>query len=123
LLWFAACAAVLAATGIYGVTAETMAARRHEMAIRAALGASRGRLARHLVTRPLAFVLVGELLGLCVLALVYQPIGGLLYGVNPYAPMLLGTVVVFVFGLSLAAGCCPAWLGSTLRSGSGSHAR
>jgi predicted permease len=103
LLWFGACAAVLAAMGIYGVIAEALAARQQEIAIRTALGASPVQLVKAVVAKPLIFVLSGELLGLCLLALAKTWISGLLYGVKPYDPALPGTVFVFVFGLSLAA--------------------
>jgi ABC-type antimicrobial peptide transport system permease subunit len=58
------CATALATTGIYGVIAETVAARKREIAIRMALGAPRIRLVRGLVSKTLLFALIGEAVGL-----------------------------------------------------------
>ena len=116
LLWFGGCAAVLAMLGIYSVVAETVAARRREIAIRAALGAPRGRLVGRIVSRTLAFVLAGELIGVAVALLVHNRISGLLYGVAPYLPALIGSVVFFVFAISLCAGSWPAWSAGESRS-------
>ena len=55
LLWFGVCAAILAASGVYSVIAESMAARENEIAIKTALGAQRPRLAREMVSGTLGF--------------------------------------------------------------------
>ena len=82
LLWFGVCAVVLAATGVYGVIAETMAARRYEIAIRTALGAQRTRLARESIVRTMVFVLAGESVG-AILVLAFGSVGAeVLYGVS-----------------------------------------
>jgi putative ABC transport system permease protein len=109
LLWFGVCAAVLAATGVYSVVTESMAAREHEMAIKTALGAQRTRLVREMVSGTLWFVLAGETLG--VLAVfVFGNLGAeLLYGVSPRDPLLLGSVTAFLFVVSLLAALAPAW--------------
>jgi putative ABC transport system permease protein len=109
LLWFGVCAAVLAATGVYSVVTESMAAREHEMAIKTALGAQRTRLVREMVSGTLWFVLAGETLG--VLAVfVFGNLGAeLLYGVSPRDPLLLGSVTAFLFVVSLLAALTPAW--------------
>jgi ABC-type antimicrobial peptide transport system permease subunit len=109
LLWFGACAALLAAIGIYSVIAETIAVRKHEIAIRTALGARRTRLVRGIMSKTLGFVLTGEVVGVCAVVLGYNRISGMLYGVASYGPIVLGSVVVFVFSVSLCAGCWPAW--------------
>lgn len=106
---FGICAAILAATGIYSVVAGAMAARRREIAIRIALGAERSCLVRELVARPLAFSLLGQLLGiLCVVSL-GAGVSDLLYGVKVTNPRLLTAVVALLFLLSFAAAWRPAW--------------
>ena len=109
LLWFAVCAAVLAGTGIYGAVAESMVARRQEIVIRMALGAPRLGVVRGMVSKSVQFALAGEALGFLAVLLIYQRISGLLYGVALYHSPLLVVVLGFVFVISFAAGCWPAW--------------
>jgi predicted permease len=98
LVWFGICAAILAAGGIYSVVAESMAARRGEVAIRIALGAGRARLVRDLIRTTLLMVVAGECLGALAIAAVVR---------EPLAP---GSVAVFLFVVSLGAAVWPAWL-------------
>jgi predicted permease len=109
LLWFGICAAILAATGVYSVLAESMAARLREIAIRTALGAQKPRLVRQMVMGPLVFVLAGEALG-GGLVWVFGHVGSeLLYGVSARDPVVLASVAIFLFGVSTAAALGPAW--------------
>ncbi len=112
LLWFAACAAVLAGTGIYSVIAESVAARRREIAIRNALGAGRARLVRDIVSAAMVFVLAGEAAGVASAVALGTEASGLLYGVSPRDPAILGAVLAFLFGVSLASAFYPAWIAS-----------
>ena len=113
LLWFAVCAAVLAAMGVYSVTAEAMAARTREIAIRNALGARRGQLLRQMTAGALCFVLTGESLGAALICATGQSSGllnsGLLYEVSARDPRVLGSVAAFLFLVSLGAALGPAW--------------
>ncbi len=109
LLWFAVCAAVLAATGIYGVVAESIVARKQEIAIRLALGAPRIGVVGGIVSKTLRYALVGEAIGVVGAALIYQRISGLLYQAAPYRSPVLAVVAGFVFGVSLVASGWPAW--------------
>jgi putative ABC transport system permease protein len=109
LLWFGACALILAATGVYSVIAEGVAARRREIAIKTVLGARKPRLVREIVYRALLFVVAGEAAGLgCMIAL--GRLGSdLLYGVSARDPLLLGGALGFLFVVSLGAALGPAW--------------
>jgi len=109
LLWFAICAATLAATGVYSVIAETMAARQHEIATRAALGAQRPRLVREMISGTLGFFAIGELLGAALVFAAGTLGADLLYGVSPRDPMILGLVTAFLFTISVGAALWPAW--------------
>jgi putative ABC transport system permease protein len=109
LLWFGVCAAILAATGIYSVIAESIAARRQEIAIKIALGAPRIRLVHNLISRTLGFVLLGEVFGVFAVTWLGAMASELLYGITPGDPVVLGSVTAFVFGASLCAGFWPAW--------------
>jgi putative ABC transport system permease protein len=109
LLWFGVCAAILAAGGVYSVIAETMAARRHEIAIRTALGAPRTRLARDMVSRTLMFVLVGETFGVLMVGALGKMASELFYGVSARDPLVLGSVAAFLLLVSFGAAFWPAW--------------
>ncbi len=110
LLWFGACAAILAAAGVASVIAETVAAREREIAIRTALGAPRHRLARDMVSRTLRFAVIGQLLGTFSVAALGILGSELLYGVSARDPIVLGSVVAFLFMVSLGAAFWPAWI-------------
>src|ERR1700730_6040095 len=110
LLWFGACAVILAATGVYSVIAEGVAVRRREIAIKTALGARKPQLVREIVYRALIFVLAGEAVGLCCIAGLGRLGSELLYGVSPRDPVILGSVVTFLFVVSLGAAVGPAWV-------------
>ena len=109
LLWFGVCAALLAASGVYSVIAETMAAREREIAIKFALGAQRIRLVREMVSGTLLFVLAGETLGALLVCVFGKLSSELLYGVSARDPLVLSSVTAFLFVVSLLAALWPAW--------------
>jgi putative ABC transport system permease protein len=109
LLWFGVCAALLAASGVYSVIAETMAAREREIAIKSALGAQKIRLVREMVSGTLVFVLVGETFGALMVCAFGKPASELLYGVSVRDPFVLSGVVAFLFVVSMLAALWPAW--------------
>jgi ABC-type lipoprotein release transport system permease subunit len=109
LIWFGMCAAVLAATGVYSVIAEAMAAREREIAIKNALGAQRSRLVRDMISRTLVLVLIGELLGACIVCALGRLGSELLYGISERDPRVLGSVSAFLFLISLWSALWPAW--------------
>jgi putative ABC transport system permease protein len=109
LLWFGLCAAILAATGVYSVIAETMVAREHEIAIRAALGAQKTRLVSDMISRTLGLVLIGETLGALVVFALGKLGAEVLYGVSARDPLVLGSVAAFLSIVSLGAAFLPAW--------------
>jgi hypothetical protein len=109
LLWFGACAAILAASGVYSVIAETMTARQNEIAIRIALGASKVRMARDIVSRTVVLVLIGEAIGSSIVAAFARVDSELFYGVSPRDPLVLVCVAAFLFIVSLGAAFWRAW--------------
>jgi putative ABC transport system permease protein len=110
LLWFGICAAILAATGVYSVIAEAMAAQELEIAIKTALGARKSRLVREMVSGTLGFVVIGEAVGICCAAALGPLASDLLYGVSPRDPTILASVGAFLFIVSLMASFWPAWI-------------
>ena len=110
LLWFGICAAILAASGVYSVVAETMVERRTEIAIKIALGCKRPGLIREIVSGTLGLVLTGEVLGLGGAAGAGSFFSDLLYGVSPHDPVILAFMGVCLFAVSFMAAFCPAWI-------------
>lgn len=100
---FALVALVLAGVGIYGVVSATVSQRRGELAIRQALGARPGQLARMLLGQGLRMAGVGIALGLAGALLLGRALAGLLYGVEPGDPWTLAAVAVLLTAIALAA--------------------
>jgi ABC-type antimicrobial peptide transport system permease subunit len=103
------CAAILAAAGVYTIVSEASAARERELAIRSALRAERLPLVRHVVSRALVFVLIGEGLGVYAAVSIGGLASELLYGISARDPVVLGSVTSFVFFVSACAASWPAW--------------
>ena len=80
---FAAVALFLAALGIYGVMAFSVAQRSHEIALRMALGASPRRVIGLVVREGLILAAVGLGLGLVGAYFVGRAMQSMLYGVRP----------------------------------------
>jgi len=80
--------------------------RRHELAIRTALGARRGRLLRHLMSEGLALAVVGGAVGIigafAIFPLILSALPSSLPRVDDVS--LDGNVLLFAVGLSLASG-------------------
>ena len=89
---FGIVAIVLAAVGIYGVTAFSVSQRTQEFGVRMALGADRRRILAMLLRQGGAQVAVGLFvgLGLAVLAttLAGKAIGNILFSVDPRDPLI-----------------------------------
>ena len=87
---------LLAAMGIYGVTAYTVARRTREIGIRMALGAGRRDVVRMILRQGMSLVAFGAGLGLVIAAAVGCLLSGLLFGVPPFDPITFaGAVVLF----------------------------
>ncbi|HEX6199092.1 MAG TPA: ABC transporter permease [Thermoanaerobaculia bacterium] len=105
---FAVLATLLAAVGLYGVLAYTVAQRTREIGVRMALGAGRGRV-RGMVLRQMArMLLVGGAIGILGALAAGRAARSLLFGLEGHDPLVvaLGTVVLAL--VALAAGYLPA---------------
>ena len=105
---FAALALAVAMVGLFGTLARNVAERRQELAIRAAVGASPGRLVRLVMQGSLLVTGVGLMLGTVLAVATGRSLAGLLYGVGPYDAATLATVSVIVALAALAASVVPA---------------
>jgi len=105
---FAGLATVLAAVGLYGVLAYTVAQRTREFGLRLALGAQPNRV-RWLVMRRVTWMTgIGVFLGLGVAILVGIVAKSVLYQLEGYDPVALGTSTVIMVAVALLAGFIPA---------------
>src|ERR1043166_4428568 len=102
---FACVALLLAAVGLYGVIAYTVALRTHEIGIRVALGARPRDVVRMVVGHGMGLTLAGIALGLAGSLALARLVSGLLYGVSATDPPTF-----ILVPLLLAAGAPPACL-------------
>jgi putative ABC transport system permease protein len=105
---FSLVALVLAATGIYGVLANSVAERTREIGVRAALGASRGNLLALVMRQGLALVLAGVALGLAASLAATRALTSLLFGVSHLDPLTYGGVLAVLLCVAAAACLIPA---------------
>jgi len=99
-------ALVIAALGIYGVMAYTVAQRTRKIGIRMALGAARADVLRLVVGQAMRLTLVGAGLGLAIAWALTQFMRSMLFGIRPDdPPTFVG--VTLILALSSAAA---AWL-------------
>ncbi|HUD57818.1 MAG TPA: ABC transporter permease [Terracidiphilus sp.] len=107
-LAFAVVALLLAAIGIYGVMAFTVAQREHEIGLRMALGASRGNVVNLVLKEALVLALVGLGLGLVGAYFVGRAMQSTLYGVGSLDFTAVGAVALVLLSASLLASWIPA---------------
>jgi predicted permease len=105
---FGILAVVLAAIGLYGVLAFSVARRTHEIGLRMALGARRGDVLKLVAAQGMGLALVGGTVGLaCALALT-RFVSSLLFGVTPTDPLTFAAVFASVGAVALLACYIPA---------------
>ena len=105
---FAVVALSLAAIGIYGVMAFTVAQREHEIGLRMALGASRSNVVGLILKEGMWLALVGLGLGLIGAYFVGKGMHSTLYGVGSLDSVAIAAVAVVLFGAAVLASWIPA---------------
>ncbi len=105
---FAIVALLLAAVGIYGVMAFTVAQREHELGLRMALGASRNNVVSLVLKEALVLALVGLGIGLVGAYFVGRAMESTLYGVGSLDFGAIAVVALVLLGASLLASWIPA---------------
>jgi putative ABC transport system permease protein len=108
LLGFGGLALLMAAIGVFGVTAHTVAQRRHELGVRMALGADRGRVLRMVVSQELRVCAVGIAVGLVGALAATGLLRNLLFGIAPRDPATIGGVTALLIAVTALACYLPA---------------
>lgn len=105
---FGAVALALSAVGLYGVLAYAVTRRTAEIAIRMALGAQRGQVARNILGQTITLVAIGVAVGVPGSVLFARAAGSLLYGVPPTdVPTQIGAAALLT-AVASAASYLPA---------------
>jgi predicted permease len=99
---------LLAALGVYGLTAYNVNQRRREIGIRVALGAVRAQVLRSIVGQGVLLAASGAVLGLASAALVTRVLEGMLYGIRPLDPISFAGSAALLVALAVIASAIPA---------------
>jgi putative ABC transport system permease protein len=105
-------ALALATMGVYGVRSYLENQRAREIAVRLALGATRGAVVWLVVRQGMSAVGVGAVLGLLGSAWLTELIEHLLFGVSPLDPGAFLSAPALLVGAALVATWVPAWRAS-----------
>jgi putative ABC transport system permease protein len=106
---FALAALVLAAAGIYGVLAGSVAERTREIGVRSALGATRASILALVYRQGLGLVLIGGVIGLIGAVLASRLIAGLLVGISRFDPVTYAGTAILLTAVAALACTLPAW--------------
>jgi macrolide transport system ATP-binding/permease protein len=101
-------ALVVAAIGLYGVTAYTVARRTREIGVRMALGANRSHVLAEVLRGALAQTGVGLLIGLPLALLAAGALASLLFGVTPRDPIVFAKAAAVLLLSAAVAAVLPA---------------
>ena len=105
---FGCAALLLAAIGIYGLMAYSVAQRTQEIGIRLALGAGSGSVRNMVVLQGVRLALIGVAIGLAAAFGLTRLIASLLYGVKAWDPMVFSSVPLVLMGVAVIAVWLPA---------------
>jgi predicted permease len=105
---FAGLATLLAAIGLYGVLAYTVAQRTREIGLRMALGAAPARVRRMVLGHVGLMTVVGGIIGLAGGIALGWAAGSILYELKGWDPTVLAASVVALSVVALGAGFFPA---------------
>jgi ABC-type antimicrobial peptide transport system permease subunit len=105
---FAGLATLLAAIGLYGVLAYTVAQRTREIGLRMALGAAPGRVRRMILNHVALMTAVGGVVGLAAGVALGWGAGSILFELQGWDPTVLAASVVALSVVALGAGFFPA---------------
>ena len=105
---FGAAAIALTAIGLYSLLAYLVALRRHEMAVRLAIGGTPNHVLGLIVRHVSWMVGIGLSLGLAGALTAAQSMRGLLFGIEPWDPLSQTVTIALLGAVAVAAAWIPA---------------
>ena len=105
---FALIATLLAAVGLYGVLAQSVADRRVEIGIRAALGAAPARVLRVVTSEAFVMTLTGSAAGVALSLWLTRFLESRLFGVARFDPLTFAAAATVIGLVSMVAAIVPA---------------
>jgi putative ABC transport system permease protein len=105
---FGGSALLLAAIGIYGVMAYSVAQRTQEIGIRLALGAGKSAVRRMMVLQGMRLAVIGVVIGVLSSYGLTRFLASFLFGVNALDPLVFASIPVLLAGVALLAVWVPA---------------
>ena len=105
---FAGLATLLAAIGLYGVLAYTVAQRTRELGLRMALGANAAHIRAMVLHHAGRLTLIGGAVGLATALAVGRAAQSLLYEIEGLPAVVIGSATLGLVAVALAAGFIPA---------------
>jgi len=105
---FAVLATILAAIGLYGVLAYSVAQRTREIGVRMALGADSGRVRAMVLKQVGMMIIIGGVIGIAGALALGRGAKSLLYQLSGSDPIVIVTSVIVLALVALAAGYVPA---------------
>jgi ABC-type antimicrobial peptide transport system permease subunit len=105
---FAGIATLLAAVGLYGVLAYTVAQRTREIGLRMALGAGADKVREMVLKQVMRMLVFGGVIGVLVALALGRMAQSLLFGMEGNDPWVVSAVTVLLAAIALGAGYIPA---------------
>jgi predicted permease len=105
---FAVAALTLASLGVYGVMADAVSARRRELCLRIALGASRAQVMRSVVGSGFGLAAAGLVAGGLGAVAASRWLQNLLFDVRPSDPVVFASALAIIALVAILASCGPA---------------
>jgi len=106
---FAVVALTMAVVGLYGMVSSTVSQRRHELGVRAALGASRGTLRWMMTSHSLIVVFIGIAIGGVASLALRNVMASQLFGISSTDLSTLGFAALVLGAVAALASYWPAW--------------
>jgi putative ABC transport system permease protein len=106
--WLSGLALLMAAVGIYGVLAYSVARRTSEFGIRLALGAQGADILKLVIGQGMRLVMIGLVIGLAASFALTRLIAKLLFGVSATDPLTFGAIALLLVFVALLACYIPA---------------